>query len=423
MALPIHKREFDIFLSHAHKDKEFVDTLYHWLSNTAGLSVWYDSQDMGGGSLLASDLQNAIERCKGVLLLVSDDSLKQGWVLAEYNSSMDERANFKDFRVVGLRIGDANTQGLMKGITWINIPDLTLNEESAYSILASLYPSKNWPNPAKAKDVYISCSWRPEDYGSVKTVCESLVEQGLRLVGDSKNQEGFSDGDRVQKIIASCGAFVCIIPYRSEDVAEENRGPYKYFFAEIKYAKEVGIPSIIIADPRVRAADNSDSNWLRMENNSSDIPADVEVELESVWGDWIEPSKVQYIFCAMDLNSNAVLPTRPVRKLVELVTGMCTVVGNEIQQQPLNTAVMNSVCNAFVVIADISEDNINSCIEAGMALAVGANVHLVSRGITRRPPFMLRAVQMPSYKDDVERIGLLHNIIRPYRRRILNVEI
>jgi hypothetical protein len=84
---------------------------------------------------------------------------------------------------------------------------------------------------------------------------------------------------------------------------------------------------------------------------------------------------------------------------------------------------MKTVCNAFVVLADLTDDNVNACIEAGMGLAIGTNVQLIAHGESRRPPFMLRALQMPAYRDAVERIGILHKIIRPYRRRVINAEL
>ena len=58
-----------------------------------------------------------------------------------------------------------------------------------------------------------------------------------------------------------------------------------------------------------------------------------------------------------------------------------------------------------------------------MGLAAGANVEILSRGKPRRPPFMLRSLQMPTYADDLERVGILHRIVRPYRRRIINAEL
>jgi hypothetical protein len=92
MSLPVNKRDFDIFLSHAHKDATLISEIDHWLTDKAGFDVWYDARELSGGALLATDLQNAIERCRGILLLASQESLQHGWVKAEYNSAMDERA-------------------------------------------------------------------------------------------------------------------------------------------------------------------------------------------------------------------------------------------------------------------------------------------------------------------------------------------
>ena len=424
MSLPINKREFDVFLSHAHKDKRFIDELDQWLSEVAGLSVWYDHREFSGGSMLATDLQQAIERCKGVLLVASDVSLSKGWVKAEYNSAMDERANNEDFRVVALRIGNADVSTLMKGVTWINVPDGHLTEDIAFSIILAFYPGEKRPKPKGARDVYVSCSWRQNDNNSAKAVFQTLVEQGFRLVGDSKDQKGFRSGERAQQIISSCGALVSIIPYRDQKLAESEKKPYSYFLQEIDYAASIGLPTIVIADPRIQRQDASDQEWLRMQTDDRVCPPSVSGELEELWDKWIKPPVEQYIFFAMDIDSSAIRAAGPARQLIERVTGMRTaVVGNEIYEQPLNSAVMKAVCKAFVVIADISDDNINSCIEAGMGLAVETNVHLIAQGESRRPPFMLRAIQMLTYINDVERIGILHKIARLYRRRVINAEL
>lgn len=425
MTLPIYKREFDIFLSYAHKDDPFVIELDQWLTEKAGLSVWYDQREFSGGSFLATGLQLAIERCKGILLVATDESLKSGWVKNEYNSAMDERANQEGFRVVALRIGNLDVTSLMRGATWIDVPNTNLNEDIAFSILRAFYPGEKRPNPITARDVYISCSWRQDDGISARAVCRTLVEQGFRLIGDSKDQKGFGEGNRVQRIISSCGAFVGIVPFRGVGVVIPDKSPYKYFLREIDYAMQIGLPTVIISDPRVEPNNGSDieSEWLGMETNCNEPPLFVISALENLWDQWKKPPDYQYIFCAMNLDSSAIRATGPVRQLIERVTGMRTIVGNEIDEQPINSTIMKTICNAFIVLADITDDNVNACIEAGMGLAVGTNVQLIAHGKPRKPPFMLRSLQMSTYLDEVERIGILRKIIHPYRRRIINAEL
>ena len=425
MSLPLNKRDFDVFLSYAHKDQVFVRQLYRWLTEQAGLKVWHDEVQLPGGSLLATDLGNAIGRCRGILLVASEESLNKGWVAAEYNCAMDERANVEGFRVVALRLANADVRNFMRGITWIDATAPSLDAPMALALVSAFYPSAKLPSPAGARDVYVSCSWQAADKSSAVAVCTEGVAQGLRLVGDAKDQQGFGEGDRVERIIASCGAFVGIVPWR-QDPGEVRRdsGPYKYFLREMEIAASLGLPSVIVADPRVSRADGPDGHWLPMDTDAAVCPPAVTAALGALWDDWVAPPAPQYIFWALDLNSPAAAAGGAMRRLVEQVGGMPVVVGNEIQSDSLHASIMAKICNAFLVMADITDDNVNSCIEAGMALAAGTNVRLIAQGKARNPPFMLRAAgQLLGYADAAEQVGVLHRLVRPFRRRILNAEL
>lgn len=426
MGLPLNRRDYDIFLSYAHSDRIFVEQLYLWLQQSAGLQVWWDARDMSAGALIATELQRAIERCRAVILVASEESLKRGWVKAEYNAAINEHTQYDGFRVVALRMGNADVDGLMQGISWIEVPGKSLDSDTAMSIIRALYPSEKKPNPATAHDVYISASWQQGDNTSAKVTCRYLASQGLRLVGDSRDQKGFGSGNRVEQIMSSCGAFVGIIPFRGKEEAATETKPYKYFLQEIDFAAKIGLPSVVIADPRIRRTDGPDNDWLRMETNSEVMPDTVQDSLQSIWDTWSNPRQQHYVFCAMDLDSRDTQLTGPIRQVIQLITSMPTLIGDEVHEGNagnVNAAVRNAVCNAFLVIADLTDDNINSCIEAGMALAVGTNLELLAAGQQRRPPFMLRERNMPAYADEVQKIGLIHKISLPYRRRIINEEL
>jgi hypothetical protein len=104
-------------------------------------------------------LQQAIQRCRGVLLLASEESLSRGWVKAEYNSAMDERANDAGFRVVALRLAKADVKERMKGTTWIDVPEPRIDTRTALATIRAFYPGEKLPNPTTARDVFISGSW------------------------------------------------------------------------------------------------------------------------------------------------------------------------------------------------------------------------------------------------------------------------
>lgn len=423
MALPLQKRDFDLFLSHAHKDTAFVAEIDRWMTQKAGLSVWYDERELAGGALLATDLQAAIKRCRGVLLVATDNSVRQGWVRNEYNAAMDEGAIERSFRVVALRVANADvSELLLQGTTWISVPEPRLDADTALKVVKALYPGEKRPNPATARDVFVSCSWQKEDGKSARAVCRALAAQGFRLIGDAQDQKRFG-AEREDRIIASCGAFVSIVPFRGVDRASPTEKPYKYFLQEIDMAARLGIPSIVISDPRVRRVDGANGDWLPMETAAEQCPPEVALALERLWEQWEPPPAPQYIFCAMDLEAEAARSGSAIRHLIERITGMQSVVGNEIHEEPLQPAIIKKICGASLVLADITDDNLNTCIEAGMALAAGRRVELLARGKPRRPPFMLRALQLVTYGDEVEQIGVLHNMVRPYRRRVINAEL
>src|SRR6476469_7843080 len=119
MTLPVHRRPFDAFLSHAHVDRAFVDELYRWLGQVAGLNIWYDAKKMTGGQGIGSGLQSAIEECRGMLLIASPEAISRGWVKTELEIGRVEQADSADFRIVPLRIAGADVSGIIKGQTWI----------------------------------------------------------------------------------------------------------------------------------------------------------------------------------------------------------------------------------------------------------------------------------------------------------------
>jgi hypothetical protein len=75
------------------------------------------------------------------------------------------------------------------------------------------------------------------------------------------------------------------------------------------------------------------------------------------------------------------------------------------------------------VIGDISADNINTLIEMGAARAAKIPYHMVAAAPRRRPPFMFRDVQVDHYENDAQLLGIMHKLVYPYRRRVLNFEL
>ena len=352
MPLPVSKRDFDAFLSHAHVDRVFVERLYTWLTECAGLNVWYDAKQMPGQGI-ASGLKSGIERSRAAIVVASAEALARGWVRQEVDIALDERGRSRDFHLVLLRLAEANVDELVRGLSWIDVPDGTLTPEVAASILTGFHPVERWPDPSTSRDVYVSASWQGGDNVSALTVCRQLAASGFRLIGDLKSQRGFS-GDRIASIMGSCGAAVVVIPYRGNDRARAGEAPYKYFLQEHDQAKKLELPLLAIADPRIRREDGDDSGWLRMPTDAGTCSPEIGTSIEALWDEWREPPHPHLVFYATDLDAGAARRGSDVRRLLELVTGMPTRIGREIQAPSLQSAIMQTIADAFLVIADIT---------------------------------------------------------------------
>ena len=427
MPTPVPRRDFDAFLSHAHVDRAFVAQIYDWLTRVAGLEIWYDAKEMAGGTGIARGLNSAIEKCRGLIVVGSEDALKSGWVEKELNVAQDEQTRSKEFRFVPIIVGDADPGSMLRGVSLIRASRPELDFNLAIEILRALHPPGGQPNPRRSRDVYVSASWHSDDNTSAVAVCKKLASEGFRMVGDSKDQDGFK-GDRLHQIMSSCGAFVSIIPHRGAENATAGEPPYKNFLAEIKLAQELNLPMLVFADPRIKLVGGSDEAWIRVPTNSKEIAPEGERQLGSLFHSWRNPREPHFIFLATDLDGPTAAFDRDVRRLIETITGMPTVVGPDLMTNNIQDAIMESISKAFLVIADISGDdnyrfNIDVSMEAAIARAQGRNLRLIARGEERRPPFMLRtAGQLRTYRNEAEYCGLMRQLAWPFRRRVLNAE-
>lgn len=424
----VNRREYDAFLSHAHSESDFAREIYNWLTETAGYRIWYDTKDMGGGTAISTGLNNAIENCRGAIVVASKDAIQSGWVQKEINVAIDENAKSSDFKFVPLLLDGADPGSLLRGVSWIKVPKPKLTAELAINILRGLHDTGEILGPLSSRDVYVSASWRPNDSASARSICKRLAKEKFRMVGDSKTQKGFV-GDRITEIMKSCGAFVCIIPFRGAEQASATEKPYKYILSEIDTAVKLGLPSLIVADERVHRSDGDDSTWLRLQTDSESCSPEIDDAVRSLYFDWVEPQHRHFVFLATDLDSPIVMANSDIRRLIEFLTGMPTIVGTDCEDEHVQDEIMEKLRTAFLVVADITGNetsafNIDVAIEAGIARASGSNLRLIARGEPRRPPFMLRTSgQLVSYRNDAELAGVIKKLVWPFRRRVINVEL
>ena len=76
--------EYDVFVSHASEDKEgFVDEFIHILQDKYGISVWYDSINIGWGESLRAKIDEGLKRSKFGIVVLSKYYIDKGWTQYE----------------------------------------------------------------------------------------------------------------------------------------------------------------------------------------------------------------------------------------------------------------------------------------------------------------------------------------------------
>ena len=190
----MHEKKFGAFLSHAHADKAAVDRLYAWLSDVAGVQVWYDALNMPPGSEISSFLPAAILGSRACILILSESSIRSGWVKKEHGVAEKHQTTFPAFRILPVRIDDVDDPlGLVDiVVSGIDARHGELTPETATALLTGLYYNNANLELGRARDIYVSRGWRPGEDAAAEQVCRLLVAAGFRLIGDSEDQEGWT---------------------------------------------------------------------------------------------------------------------------------------------------------------------------------------------------------------------------------------
>jgi hypothetical protein len=287
-------------------------------------------------------------------------------------------------------------------------------------LLAALYYDEGRLDFDNTRDLYISRSWRDSEAVLADFICQQLVQAGFRLIGDALDQPSW-DEERVTSIIRSCGGLVSILPDRGQGKTS------KYMLRETQIGKMSGLSCLIVAEPAVDIPEMEAQTTIRMAAQYSADGQGTQKDLVKAFGelaeDWKEPMNPRWIFFSTNFDEAHKIRNRHIKKLVERVAAMPCIMGEDIREAQIQKYIIERVREACLVIADISEENLNTCIETGIALGAKRPLHLVCHEPRRKPPFMFRDQQVWYYEDDAQLLGIVHKLVFPYRRRVLNWEL
>jgi len=455
-AQPVHKRDYHTFLSHASKDKNtIVENMFEWLEYTAKIHTWYDRDALSGGANFAMSLADAITDCRSLTLILSEASVASGWVEEEWSIALNHEKEYKEFKIIPVKIDECTVPTALSNRTYIDLPKLKSNIFLYDEILKSLYGD----NTTRAnKDIYISRTWRDSEAQFADHICKSFINARFRLIGDAEDQPNYEDTkQRVDDIVSSCGGLLAILPYRGDK--SEYGFTSNYMLNEIGYAQKYNIPFVILAEAGVIIPDqigNKAAFVAQSANRERMATDDVNRAVEMMRDQFNNNHKRHYVFYVSSFDD----PHRNelVRRAIERITGMECIQGkrgsvkSRLAGISIQREIIEQIKGAFLVIGDISQNpktqvleklqelsedtleiqnlikdklysNVNSIIEIGIAKALNISHLTVARSPSRKPPFLFRDEETEFYSNEVELLGIMHSLVYPFRRRILNNEL
>lgn len=96
---------YSCFISYSHKDEEFARRLYSRMRE-ADLRVWYAPEEMKGGRKLHEQIFNAIHLHDKLLLVLSEHSLRSGWVETEIRRARKAERDERRRKLFPIRLVD-----------------------------------------------------------------------------------------------------------------------------------------------------------------------------------------------------------------------------------------------------------------------------------------------------------------------------
>jgi hypothetical protein len=414
--LPVGKRPFHAFLSHAHVDREHADRLVGWLRDVVDAPVWYDAVNLPPGATEAAALPEAIERSRSLILLLCKESVRRGWVQQEFNLAINHQTRYPEFRIIPVRLDDVEPPGFLQNYSNIPLgadgPDL----ESAAGILKGLYQPAATFDATNGRNVYFGRGWQVSDVPLAEVVMLALANAGLQLIGDCEDQPSWVEA-RVGGVIETCGAFAAVLPYRANRPQRTSR----YVLREWELAQARGLPCLVVADPRVELAPE-----VRRRGGLVTLPGPEAADSGTLTGlaetlrdDWRVPARSPYVFYATDFDPQRMQLRRTARELMEAVTVLPCVLGEFVRGDAVQREILRAVCGAALVLADISGDDPNVYIQLGAAVAGDVPIALFRQDAPGAPPFLLDDQQVWDYATPADLLGRVTRTAYPYRRTLL----
>ena len=132
-----------IFLSHNHRDKQFVRVLAQDLS-AMGVKVWLDEAEVKVGDSLITKVSEAIDEMSYLGVVLSPNSVNSRWVKEELNQALVRQLSDRDASVLPIMVADCQVPGFLRDRLYADFRDPGDYDNALRRLLTSIgiEPSK-----------------------------------------------------------------------------------------------------------------------------------------------------------------------------------------------------------------------------------------------------------------------------------------
>ena len=418
--IKLQNRDNDFFVSYGHDDLGRVSPLVDLLKHVCGLRVWFDDAQ-GNATIRSSELlARAIGNARGALFCLSEGWKRSTWCKDEYEVSLSERRMYTGFEIVCLRLDDIDPPA------WFQVAEIIDLRQTHAPAIARLLRSLASDVPHRfdnAEDVYLAAPWSRPSALACETF-EALHRTGWRLIGDAPNLKHLKER-RIEAIQRTTRGIVAVMPH---DPLQLDSATSPYILQEARLALNLGKPLLLLAEPGVAPPQNLVAGAFRRASFTLASSPEGRAALTAVLDDFDDALKHvahdntdAFIFFAASLRGDPA-EADDIATVIERSSNMQCVRGERLSGDNVQTAIIDLIRRAAVVIADVSDDHRNTLIEAGVAMGSGTSLKLMCRQTVASTPlkkrFMFEGQEFFWYRTPEQRLSLCYYFARQYRRQV-----
>lgn len=113
---------FDVFLSYAHQDAEWIEHLAQRLEDEAGFHVWLDKWMLVAGQPWQHGMAQGIDQARCCVVCIGEFT-PAGWFKREIEKALNRQTGIPSFRVIPLLLPNAkkvNVEDFLELNTWVD---------------------------------------------------------------------------------------------------------------------------------------------------------------------------------------------------------------------------------------------------------------------------------------------------------------